>query len=78
VTERRLFLNDCQVDASFDGRGKFARIVHLPTGITAEGEWGAAVAAVARKLIERGDISINDARAALGLPEWNEDFANGT
>jgi hypothetical protein len=36
----------------------------------------AAVAMFARKLLQSGDISINDARAAMGLPAFREQWAD--
>jgi hypothetical protein len=36
----------------------------------------ASLASLLGTLIRRGDITINDARATMGLPEFREDFAN--
>ena len=36
----------------------------------------ATVAMLTRKLFERGDITINDARAAAGLPPFREQWAD--
>lgn len=66
---RRGFLADCRVDVYRAGFSPVTvRITHLPTGLSAEGEWDAAVDELALKLLSRGGISVNDARAARGLP----------
>jgi hypothetical protein len=45
------------------------RLTHLPTGFSAEGDtYEGALAKLAEVLTARGTISVNDARAALGLP----------
>jgi len=50
-------------------RVESVRLTHLPTGVTAKaGTRDKAIAALALALAHRGDITINDARAALGLP----------
>ena len=36
----------------------------------------AAITMLTRKLLARGDITINDARAAHGLPPFQEQWAN--
>ena len=82
------FLTDCRIDYFRDGlQGGAVRITHLPTGVTVEGEAGAGdLRDLARKLaadlggtlVKSGDITINDARAAEGLPpspEPDEAFA---
>ena len=63
----RGFLEDCRIETS-------AFITHLPTGLLARGTTvEEATADLAHELVRRGDISINDARAALGLPEMRLD-----
>ena len=75
------FLKDCRIDvyrAGLPGQVPPAvRITHLPTGITAEASGDSelsvrseAIRKLASSLAARGDITINDGRRALGLPEW--------
>ena len=47
-------------------------LTHQPTGIMAKGATkGEALAKLATVLIGRGDITINDGRAAMGLPPFD-------
>jgi len=47
------------------------RLTHLPTGIVVDAATeDEAVAKLGAALVSGGDISINDARQALGLPEF--------
>jgi hypothetical protein len=71
------FMDDVREDVSRSGSVEAARLTHLPTGVTGEGGTReAAVADLVSKLTERGGISINAARAALGLKPFAGDFAN--
>lgn len=55
------------------------RMVHEPTGITADGHgenaWHKAVAALGERLIAEGKITVNSARVAMGLAPWPQDAA---
>lgn len=61
------FLNDCRIDTFRNSAETSFRITHLPTGVEAEGGWDEAVAELGRELLQRGGITVNDARAAMGL-----------
>jgi hypothetical protein len=64
------FMKDVRTDVFRHEHIEAVRLTHLPTGVVAEGATkDEAVAKLGAALIARGDISINDARAALGLPE---------
>lgn len=76
------FLKDCRIDIWRAGPvlGRLApcsvRITHLPTGVTAEAPGDSELSArreatrkLSASLASRGDITINDGRRALGLPE---------
>jgi hypothetical protein len=75
--ERSGFLKDCRIDTSRNIAETSVRITHLPTGVQCDGATvDEAAGKLSQTLVQRGDISVNDARAAMGLPEFREDFAN--
>lgn len=53
------------------------RLLHTPTGVTSSaGNLDAvrnAITDIALQLVHRGDITVNQARRALQLPEWRDD-----
>ncbi len=66
------FLKDCRVDVYRHERVESVKITHLPTGTVAVAPTkDEAVAKLGAALIAQGDISINQARLAHGLPEWD-------
>jgi hypothetical protein len=70
------FLKDCRIDVFRNETDEAVRITHLPTGVTVSAPTREeAVAELGRQLIASGDISINDARAAMGLPVWDGEWA---
>lgn len=64
------FMKDVRVDVYRPERIEAVRLTHLPTGIVVDAPTeDEAVAKLGAALVSGGDISINDARQALGLPE---------
>jgi len=65
------FMKDVRVDVYRHERVESVRLTHLPTGIVVDAATeDEAVAKLGAALVSGGDISINDARQALGLPEF--------
>ena len=70
------FMDDVREDVFRSGSVEAVRLTHLPTGVAAEGSSrDEAVARLSRALLQRGDISVNAARRAHGLPPFDGDFA---
>ena len=66
------WLKDVRYDVYSDSAGHSARATHLPSGLQAiAATKERALSDLASLLVSRGDIRVNDARAALGLPAWN-------
>ncbi len=69
------FLKECREDTFRHERVESVRLTHLPTGIVAEAPTrDEAISKLGQVLLSRGDISVNDARAAYGL----RPFPDGT
>ena len=66
------WLKDVRYDVYSNNAGQSVRATHLPTGlqVTAATK-DRALADLASLLVSKGDIRVNDARAALGLPAWD-------
>jgi hypothetical protein len=63
------WLKECRKDVFRAEQVEAVRLTHLPTGVVAEGrDRDEAVTRMAQELFSRGKISVNDARAAHGLP----------
>lgn len=66
------FMKDVRTDVYRHERVESVKLTHLPTGTVAVApSRDEAVAKLALALAARGDITINDGRRALGLPEWD-------
>jgi hypothetical protein len=75
-TEPPSFMDDVREETSGNEHAGHVRLTHLPTGVTAEGPTrDHAVARLGQALLTGGHISINSARAALGLRPFDGDFA---
>jgi hypothetical protein len=66
------FLKDCRLDMFRHGQAATrVRLTHLPTGVVVDApSRDEATWQMGAELIWRGDITINDARAAHGLPPF--------
>lgn len=77
VAERHDFMKDVRKDIFRHEHVEAVRLTHVPTGIVVDAPTeGEAIRKLAAALASRGDITINDGRRALGLPEWTGKWAD--
>lgn len=72
----RCFMDDVRITWGRRPWRDSVDLLHEPTGRHSEGlRLHNAIADLALQLVQHGDITINDARRAMGMPEWKEDTA---